>query len=205
MKKTVLTVIAAGLLAGLSLTANASVITFDEFAPANNNNSVLTEEYAALGIHFITTDDGSTWGGNSQGNPGNWGLEGTNGPAFLGFNGSSYSLTANFDAPMGLVSLDVSRSIGSSSGNTFTLDAYSGITLLGSQTVTLGPINSWSTISIAAAGIDNIQMSGSGGWWRPFGVDNLSFTGAVIPAPGALLLAGIGASLVANLRRRKNI
>lgn len=206
MKKTILTLVSATLIICVGATANASVITFDEIPPANGNFGFLTEEYAALGIHFVTTDDGSIMGGISNGDPGNWNLEGTNGPAFLGFNGQSYSLTANFDAAMSIVSLDVSRSLGSFSGDTFTLDAYSGITLVGSQTVTLGPINVWSAISIAAAGIDSIQMSGSGvSFLSPYGVDNLSFTGSVIPAPGALLLAGIGASFVANLRRRKKI
>jgi len=201
MKKTVLTLIAATLIVAMTATANASVITFDEIAPANSNSGFLTEEYAALGIHFVTTDDGSIWGGLSAGNPGNWGLEGTNGPAFLGFNGSSYSLTANFDAAMGLISLDVSRSNGSSSGNTFTLDAYSGITLVGTQTVVLGPVNSWSTVSIPGAGIDSIQLSGSGSGFHPYGVDNLNFT--PIPAPGAILLGSIGVGLVGWLRRRR--
>ncbi|MHC4744489.1 MAG: hypothetical protein ACYS8Z_21450, partial [Planctomycetota bacterium] len=114
MKRTVPTRLAVILLVGITATANAYVITFDEIAPANGNFGFLTEEYAALGIHFVTTDDGSIMGGLSNGDPGNWDLEGTNGPAFLGFNGSSYSLTANFDVAMGLVSLDVSRSAGSS-------------------------------------------------------------------------------------------
>ena len=204
MKRTVSTRLIAILLVGTAAVANASVITFDEIPPANGNSGFLTEEYAALGIHFVTTDDGSIMGGISAGDPGYWGLEGTNGPAFLGFNGSSYSLTANFDAAMGLVSLDVSRSDGSSTGNTFTLDAYSASTLVATQTVTLGPINTWSNVSIATAGIDGIQISGAGSGFHPYGVDNLNFT-PEIPAPGTLLLAGIGASLAANLRKRNNI
>jgi len=202
MKRNVPTIVAAILI--FCASANAYVINFDEIAPANGNFGFLTEEYAALGIHFVTTDDGSIFGGMSNGDPGNWDLEGTNGPAFLGFNGASYSAIANFDVAMGFVSLDVSRSLGSADGNTFTLDAYSGINLVGSQTVTLGPINTWSTVSITGAGFDSIQMSGAGGGFHPFGVDNLIFTPA-IPAPGALLLAGIGAGLVAKLRRSKRI
>lgn len=204
MKRTVSTHLAVILLVSITATANAYVITFDEIVPANGNFDFLTEEYAALGIHFVTTDDGSIMGGISAGDPGNWDLEGTNGPAFLGFNGLSYSLTANFDAAMGLVSLDVSRSAGSSTGDTFTLDAYSGYTLVGTQTVTLGPINTWSTASIAAAGIDSILMSGAGAGFHPFGVDNLVFNPA-IPAPGALLLAVVGAGIVTNLRKRNKI
>lgn len=202
MKRTVPTLVAAILT--FCASANAYVISFEEIPPANGNFGFLTEEYAALGIHFVTTDDGSTWDGMSNGDPGNWDLEGTNGPTFLGFNGASYSAIANFDVAMGLVSLDVSRSAGSSSGDTFTLDAYSANTLVGSQTVTLGPINSWSTVSITAPGIDSIEMSGVGTGFHPYGVDNLIFN-PVIPAPGALLLAGIGATLVANLRRRDRI
>ena len=87
----------AVLLGGLSLTTNAVVITFEEIPPANGNFDFLSEEYATLGIHFITTDDGSIFGGLSVGDPGNWDLEGTNRPAFLGFNGSGYLLTANIE------------------------------------------------------------------------------------------------------------
>ena len=79
--------------------AGAEVISFDEMTATNSNCCYLTSEYLDLGVTFETTDDGSVWGGLSNGNPGTWGLEGTNGPAFLGFNGASYSATMLFDVP----------------------------------------------------------------------------------------------------------
>src|SRR5262245_65572926 len=96
--------------------AGAEEIRFDEYPPANNLFPSPSEEYASMGVHFVATDDGSVWGGMSGGNPGGWGLEGTNGPAFAGFNGSSYGLSVAFAAPVREVRVDVARSLGSRGG-----------------------------------------------------------------------------------------
>ena len=66
----------------LSSSATAAVITFDEFAADDANGAIPAARYSSLGVTFVGTDDGSTWGGNSNGNPGNWGIEGTNGAIF---------------------------------------------------------------------------------------------------------------------------
>ena len=192
------TTFVAMLLCGWSLTANAVVITFEEIPPGNGNGDFLSEEYATLGIHFITTNDGSIWGGLSAGDPGNWDLEGTNGPAFLGFNGSSYESIVNFDVEMSHISLDVSRSAGSAPGNTFTLEAYSGATLVDAVTVELGPINSWTSVSVSGDAIDRTVLYGIGSGFHPFGVDNL----IVVPEPTTICLLGLGGLL---LRRRKSV
>ncbi len=186
----------AMLLGGLVLTANATIITFDEIAPANGNFGFLTEEYASLGIHFITTDDGSIWGGMSAGDPGNWDLEGINGPAFLGFNGSNYGLTAWFDTEMNYISLDVSRSTGSSAGNSFTLECYDGAQLVDTQTVQLGLINSWTNVAFSGDTFDRVEWFGSGTGFHPYGIDNLNF----VPEPATIILFGFGGLV---LRRRK--
>lgn len=187
------------LLSNVGPAAYAAVITFDEIPPANDNSGFLTEEYAALGIHFITTDDGSIWGGLSDGDPGSWNIEGTNGPAFLGFNGDSYSLTANFDAEINYISLDVSRSLGSSPEDTFTLEAYNGATLLDSKTVVLNSINQWTTVSLSVDNIDQIHWFGldSGIDYHPYGVDNLTF----VPEPATICLLGLGGLMLARNRK----
>src|SRR5262245_53243188 len=97
--------------------AGAEEINFDEIPPANSNFPAPAEEYAPMGVHFHATDDGSVWSGLSGGDPGGWGLEGTNGTAFAGFNGSSYGLRVAFDAPVREVSVDVARSLGSRVGD----------------------------------------------------------------------------------------
>ncbi|MCK4625357.1 MAG: PEP-CTERM sorting domain-containing protein [Phycisphaerae bacterium] len=188
----------AVVLCGFCSAVNAAVITFDEIPPANGNFGFLTDEYAHLSILFETTDDGSIFGGISAGDPGNWDLEGTNGPAFLGFNGSSYSLaTTFFEQDMNYVSLDVSRSNGSSAGNTFTLEAYDGGTLVDARTVILGPINDWTSVTVSGPGIDRTEWYGEGSGFHPFGVDNLYF----IPEPATLSLLAAGA--LALIRRRR--
>ncbi len=183
---------------GLVPAANATVITFDEIPPANGNFGFLTEEYAALNIHFITTDDGSIFGGISAGDPGNWDLEGTNGPAFLGFNGGSYGLAAWFDTAMNYISLDVSRSAGSSAGDTFTLECYTGAQLIDTQTVELGSINDWSQVVFSGDEFNRVKWFGSGISFHPYGVDNLVF----VPEPMTVCLLGLG-SMILLRRRRK--
>ncbi len=202
MKKLITICVVAGLMFTIGVpVANANVtINFEEISPANANSGFLSEEYASLGIHFQTTDDGSIWAGMANGDPGNWDIDGTNGPAFLGFNGASYSLIATFDIPVYDFALDVSRSLGSSAGNVFTLDGYMYGSPVESYTVTLGPINSWSTIQLTQI-VDEVRWNGAGEGYHPYGVDNLNFS--PIPAPGAILLGSIGVSLVGWLRRRR--
>jgi len=55
---------------------------------------------------------------------------------------------------------------------------------------------------LAVNGIDHAVLSGPSGDW--IFVDNFAYaTGAMIPAPGAVLLGTIGVSLVGWLRRRR--
>ncbi|MBN2445755.1 MAG: PEP-CTERM sorting domain-containing protein [Phycisphaerae bacterium] len=174
------------MVAAIVTTASATTINFDEFPAVNDNSGFLTEEYAGLGIHFVTTDDGSIFDGLTDGDPGNWGLEGTNWTQFLGFNGSSYALTTNFDAPVSGFQLDVSRSNGSSAGDTFSLAGYLGGSLVDSAIVTLGPINTWHTIGLTQT-VDSVVWSGAGNGFHPFGVDNLQW----VPEPSALVLLAL--------------
>jgi hypothetical protein len=157
--------------------AGAEEINFDEIPPANANLPALGDEYAGHGVHFSTSDDGSVWSGISAGDPGGWGLEGTNGTAFAGFNGASYGLTASFDAPVRDVAIDVARSAGSRAGDGFVLRGYRGGAMVEELSVALGDVNAWSTVRLAEE-VDAVSWVGVGTGTRrhPYGVDNLRWT-----------------------------
>ncbi len=176
--------------------ARASTITFDE-SPATNDHSSY-DGATVLGAEFSPTKaNAGTWGGNSNGDPGRWGLEGTNGPQFLGFDGrepSSYSETVTFDTPVSSVSLDFSRA-NESTDVTIILKAFDGSVFLGSTTVDLGEINTWSTLSVAFPDISKIFWDGTGTGFHPYGADNLTFETAAIPGTRKLRIAAYGPRL----------
>ena len=162
-------------LASLTAPATASeLISFDEIEPFNTNRMSLSEEYAHLGVHFYSDDEGSLWGGMSNGNPGGWDLEGTNGPAFVGFNGRSYSMTATFDAPVPAFHVDVSAANGSPSGSVFTLHGYRAGALVETASVTLGGVDQLSTVALSAP-VDQVVLVGDTRGFRPFGADNMGW------------------------------
>ena len=152
--------------------AGAEEISFDEIAPANANVPPLSEEYAAMGAHFVATDDGSVWTGISGGDPGRWRLEGTNGTAFAGFNGASYGLRVVFDAPVREVSVDAARAFGSGAGNGFVLRGWRAGAMVEEVSVVFGDVNVWSTVALASE-VDEVSFAGLGSGRHPFGVDNL--------------------------------
>jgi len=156
--------------------AAAEEISFDKVPPANASSPTLREEYAALGAHFVTSDDGSLWSGLSAGDPGGWGLEGTSGHAFLGFNGRSYGASVHFDEPVREVALDVARSSGSRAGDSFTLRGWRDGAVVEELGVVLGEVNAWTTLALAQQ-VDRIEWVGTGVRpFHPFGVDHLRWS-----------------------------
>jgi hypothetical protein len=150
------------------------MISFEEVAAQNSNRVTLGEEYAHLGVHFSSADDGAIWDGMSSGDPGGWELEGTNGPAFVGFNGRSYKLTARFDAPVPAFHVDVSAASGAEPGGTFALQGYRAGALVETTSVTLGGLDQWLTVALAAE-VDQVVFVGDTRGFRPFGADNVGW------------------------------
>lgn len=184
----------------LATTAHAGVINFEEFPADNSNGPMQADRYSALGVAFVATDDGSTWGGIGNGDPGNWDLEGTNGSIFSGFNGSSYGLTMLFDTDVSAFAMDAARSAGSSAGDTITLEGWNDGGLVETLTVTFGDINVWSTLTLASS-VDEVRWFGTGDGFHPFGVDNIQWDAAAVSAPAPLALLGLGLIAI-GVRRR---
>lgn len=177
--------------------ALATTITFDE-SPAPNTLNPYSATVA--GATFSATNNG-VWSGISQGDPGNWQLQGTNGPQFLGFNGN-YDEVVTFAAAVTNVSADFSRANGSVDG-TVTFQAFNGASLLGSTTADLGAINSWTTMSLAFPNITSVSWTETGTGDHPYGADNFSFGIGLTdtPEPTSAILLTSGLLCVAGLRR----
>jgi hypothetical protein len=187
--------------------AHAGIINFDEY-PATNSGVPVTTLYSSLGVTFSATNFG-TWSGIANGDPGGWGLNGTNGPDFLGDNGgnngSSYTDYIYFATAQSSVSLDASRSNGSSAGQSLTVYAFAGGSLVATESLVLGSINSWTTFDLMGSGITEIELVGSSNGFSPFGIDNLQFSSSttVTPEPSSFLLLGSGFAALAGIIKRK--
>jgi hypothetical protein len=106
----------------------------------------------------------------SNGDPGGWEVEGTNGPTFAAFNGRSYKTTAHFDAPVPAFSLDATAASGAPTA--FALEGYRGGTLVERNAVTLVGLNEWMNVALTQE-VDQVVIMGSTVGVHPFGIDNL--------------------------------
>ena len=99
--------------AGIPSSAGLTTLSFEDI-PSYGGNSlsdVIREEYAHLGIHFNSDGRHSriVRKGVSQGDPGNWDLEGTNGPQFLGQNSYGYTGLIEFDMSISGIRVDAAE------------------------------------------------------------------------------------------------
>ena len=203
MTNRIIALIAVGLLA-IPVAANAGSICFDEYAPDNTNGPMPADRYSSLGVTFNATDDGTTWDGLSDGDPGNWDLEGTCGSTFSGFNGNSYGLTMLFSTDVEDFALDAARSNGSSAGNELTVQGWHNGSMVEMLTLVLGDVNSWTTFALSSV-VDEVRLFGTGAGFHPFGIDNIRWNtaGAEVPEPGTLALLGSGLLGIGLVRRRR--
>lgn len=167
-----------------SASAAAQSIDFDDRS-AYNGQTIVSDEYAAsLGVHFVTTDDVSTWSGMSGGDPGGWHLEGPARPSFLGATGRSAVFVIQFDAPVNDFQLSLARGDGSPTNFFDTVTAYGmrGTAVVDSRATYLGDVNQWTTLALSGE-VDRIIVRAVGFYvgFR-FGIDDLRWQGAT-PAP----------------------
>ena len=190
-----LLVAAALLLAPGVALAQAPVVL--DFELCLNSSCTVGTAYSAQGVTFNPSTQSIVTG------PESWGIVGTNGPQFLAFNGLNpgYGMTMTFATPQASISMDVSRSAGSSAGDTFTATIYDGAVAVGTTTITLANINTWTTVTLTAPRFDSIVWSGSGVGFHPYGVDNIHLSAAVVAPVPALSLGGVAvlAVLLATL------
>jgi hypothetical protein len=149
--------------------AAVTTTTIDFEIPTGDAGFIDANQYTAQGITI--TDAFGIVEGVSQGDPGGWGLEGPDGPQFLGQNDPT-SILVDFAQPISTFSIQCSRSAGSSPDQTMTATAYdSESVVVDEMTVTVGEINTWSLLSLAGTDIATVELSGAGDGFSPWGCD----------------------------------
>lgn len=199
--------LAAALLAVCTNPASAAVLTFDDAYAALSDAGNPATFYSSDGV-TISGDYFGVIGGLSNGDPGGWGLEGTNGSAFLGCNdGNSCSPTFTFANPVNDVSLDIG--LANHWSATFTVSGYLDGSLVSSDTFTISDPNNrggtWDTFSLNG-NVDKVVVTDS--FSSPgfaYGLDNVSFSPATaaVPEPASWAMLLIGFGMVGAVTRRR--
>jgi len=178
---------------GLAGTASASPITFDEFPVG----TLVSNQYADDGVLFlpgtvtsrlpqIAADD-PVW------MPTQPFLRPTGEPGYNSFQGDFWM---EFVSPVSRVEFLTGSWDYAGAGIIQVYDP--GMNLLGSFSNTRAGPETISIVSLAPIGKIYFNSIGD---WTGAGIDDLSFT--AIPAPGALLLVGLGAGVVGWLRSKR--
>ena len=171
---------------------NAQVIDFEGLG----NEVLVVNQYQSLGVTFTNLGSAATWGGITNGDPGNWDLDGTIGPYFYGIQADSL-IMLDFDSLVSTLSLDTSRSLGSDPTNTFTLQALLNNVPVDSQTILQNDINSWTTVSVVGP-FNSVQLTSADGARPVYGIDNIRWT--LVPEPGSLAVVLLS-TVILGIRR----
>lgn len=201
-------IIIAGLVYGATsllvcVDARAALISFDDlYAPCLFiQGNPLSDQYAALGVHFQGSGVVLNSDSNFEGVP----LSDARGTAnFLAFNGNvgvAPPEAVLFDSPVNFFRWDFAGTTGNAQ-----LSAYLGDALVGSTSIT-ALFGVWNEMSLNATAFDRVVFSVSN--TDPhFVVDNLRYgmqmTPVAVPLPASLwLLASAGLGLLAAARRKR--
>jgi hypothetical protein len=186
-----------------SVDARASLISFDDLCAPSLfiQGNPLSEQYAALGVHFQGSGVVLNSYSNFEGVP----LSDTHGTAnFLAFNGNvgvAPPEAVLFDNPVNFFSWDFAGTTGNAQ-----LNAYLGDALVGSTSITAF-FGVWNEMSLSATAFDKVIFSVSN--TDPhFVVDNLRYgmqtTPVAVPLPASLwLLASAGLGLLGAAWRKQ--
>lgn len=163
----------------LPLSTLAEQIDFDDLPAANDSLQLISDEYAHLGAHFRAIDDGATWDGTSAGDPGGFGLDGSRGANFLGFDGPGYAIAINFDGPVRNFQLDMARAAGAPPFflDQFQLSGFFEGRLVETKAGFFGALGEWKTLALGSE-VDRVVWFGTGLRGHRYAVDALSWEGA---------------------------
>jgi len=129
----------------------------------------------------------------------------TSWPITGGNNGGSYTDYIYFATAQSSVSFDASRSDGSSAGQTLEVNAFDGGSLVATESLALGNINSWTTFDLTGSGIQRLNWSAL----RTALARSVSTTfnsvlpQTTTPEPSSFLLLGSGFAALAGIIKRK--
>ena len=171
-----------------------TLVNFDDKAPGTQ---VLWNDYVSVGVASITEITGAgTLFARYSGSQSPPNYIGTGGTYEIGGAPGGWDGTIQID--LALPASIVGIGIANSSGGSEILSVYDSVgSLLESHTVATGT-NVYAVITRGAYDISRLVITGD-----YFAIDDLQFN--AIPAPGAILLGGIGVGLVGWLRKRRTL